>query len=102
MNDPMLAYFLFVATNVVIASLTAVTYLSALWPILAYTVAGIACVSLIISGAFFLYLFVGRKPLDTTSEEENEAQIAYLDEWRQQKNRASKNLVDAVSSNEYK
>ncbi len=102
MNDPVLAYLLFMATNVVIASLTAFAYFVSVLPIIAYAIGGVAVVSLVLSAVLFTFLFVTRKPEDTTSEQENSDQVAYLDEWRRLKNNPPKKVVDAISSNQYK
>lgn len=82
MTEPVLAYFVIMAANVAVASFTVVTYMGALWPTIAYGVIGWAAVSVTVSGVLFALLFYFcRKAQDTTSIEENEAQMAYLTEW---------------------
>lgn len=81
MTEHMLAYFAFMAGNVLLASLTTLSLMGSLWPTIAFGVVSLAAVSVVVSIALLLLLFVcKRNHDDTTSEEENQDQMAYLAE----------------------
>lgn len=88
MTEPVLAYFTFMAVNLVISSVSAITFVASIWPHLAYGIAGIAALSLVCSAVVLgLLVYGGLNNQDTDTPEEDNAQMAYLSEWRTLKSR---------------
>lgn len=88
MTEPMLAYFTFMAVNVVIASVSAITYVASIWPHLAYGIAGVAALSLLSSAVVLgSLIYGGLRNQDPDTPEEDSAQMAYLSEWQALKSR---------------
>ena len=88
MTEPVLAYFAFMAVNVVISTVSAITFLGSVLPTIAYAIACLAAVSLVFSAVVLLALFASRHNGDNATPEEDEAQMAYVTEWNRLKKKS--------------